>query len=620
MRKRVLVLCGILLLALGVGAWAQVKITADYIWRYNPTMPTDNRIIDYYNKIIVARTGVNATWDTSLGTAGKTADQAVAEWLAAGTTPEIISYSAIFQESTWQKAMKEANLWRTWDAASIKKYLPNYVARLAKYGVKLEDVLPFNEFEGKNVYIPMGFSFSQFPGLKTLPEAKAPGQNYYSVGMKDDILKMIYPKARTEAELQALFAKQGSLSPKDITADIPLKNTEDLYQYLKKVKALNLKVGDKPVIPAALSSQSESLGSIDWSLRTIIGYHWEWPIVFTNPPTFEGSKFLRWKDDYGSYLRWWNKLYNEGLLDPEIFVMKNDQYFAKMINGEYAVANFWMPIADARKKGQESTPKYGYRFFPLFYGGIKDIFNNTVGYMSLGGSPLVITKKVKDADLAAVMKWVDWYFTEEHDLLSFWGTPDMYTGTGKDRRYKAGFEDLTNWAVYGQMSGKDGLYYGLQRSYMWTPTEYEQVKMPLGGIFFFNAGQTYPEAPYYVYPKDKTKILALTDLWKYCHDTMYKTVWDDYKMWTYATAPDRMVERFPEYAEWGQYDNDHYSEIAFPAIVKMVTGPVKDFDRNWATYLKYWGDAGTAALEEHAIAFMQDYYKNTILPKQIKMK
>lgn len=617
MRKRALLISTILMLIIVASAGAQLKITASYIWRYNPTMPTDNRIIDYYNKIIVARTGVDAVWDTSLGQVGKTGEQAVQEWLAAGTAPEVISYSAIFQEASWQKAMDESKLWRTWDAATIKKLLPAYTARLARYGVKVEDVLSFNTYKDENVYIPMGFSFSQFPALRSLPEAKAAPQNYYSVGMKDDVLKMIYPTARTEAEQQALFAKQGSLSPKDVTADIPLKNIDDLYGYLKKVKALNLKVGDKPLIPAALSAQSESLGSIDWSLRTIIGYHWEWPIVFSTPPNFEGSKFLRWMDDYGRYLRWWNKLYNEGLLDPEIFVMKNDQYFAKVINGEYAVVNFWAPIADARKKGQESTPKYGYRFFPLFYGGLKNIYNNTVAHTSLGASPLVVTKKVKDADLAKVAKWIDWFFTEEHDLLSFWGTPDMYTGTGKDRRYKAGYEDLTNWAVYGQMSGKDGLYYGLQRSYMWTPTEYEMVKMPLGGIFFFNAGQTYPEAPYYVYPKDKAKISAMTDLWKYSHDVMYRSVWDDYKTWTYATAPNRIVSTFPEYVEWEQYQTDHSAEFA-ATIVKMVTGPVKDFDKNWANYIRMWGEAGTAKLEDKAIEYMKDYYKNTIVPKIIK--
>lgn len=295
MRTRLFLVFGLLLAVLATGLWAEggaegsaLKITADYIWRNSPTPPTDNRIIEYYNKIIVQKTGVQATWQNSALT-GKTGQQLVQEWVAAGTTPEVIQYAAMMQEATWLNPMLENNLMRTWDVASIKKYLPLYTARLAKYGVKVEDLMPFNTFKDKNYYVPIGFGYAQFPGLKDLPEAKTAGQNYYSVGFRDDVLKKIYPNARTEAEQQALFAKQGKLSPQDITADIPLKNIEDLYQYFKKVKALNLKVGDKPLIPAALSSQSESLGSIDWSLRTIIGYHWQWPIVYTNPPQLRGQ-------------------------------------------------------------------------------------------------------------------------------------------------------------------------------------------------------------------------------------------------------------------------------------------------------------------------------------------
>ncbi len=32
---------------------------------------------------------------------------------------------------------------------------------------------------------------------------------------------------------------------------------------------------------------------------------------------------------YKPYIKWWNEIYNEGLIDPELFIMKNDQYSAK---------------------------------------------------------------------------------------------------------------------------------------------------------------------------------------------------------------------------------------------------------------------------------------------------
>jgi hypothetical protein len=314
-------------------------------------------------------------------------------------------------------------------------------------------------------------------------------------------------------------------------------------------------------------------------------------------------------------MRWWNKLYNEGLLDPEIFVMKNDQYFAKATNGEYAVLNFWAPINDARRVGKERG--YGFRFFPLFYGGIKDIYNNKVGHLSLQAAPLMITTKVTDANLAKVTKWVDWYMSEEHDELAFWGSPDMYTGTGKNRRFKPEFKELEDWAVYGVQSAKDGKYFGLQHTYMLPTNEYETVKLPIGGMSFFGLNFTYPDGPYFVYPKDAAKIASLSDIWTVAANTMYRTVWDDYTMWTYANWPNNEIRNLPAMAGWDQYQTDHGAEMS-AVIVKMVTGPVADFNKNWAEYQRMWKEAGTAELEAQAAAWMADYYKNVVIPKQIK--
>jgi len=620
----VLLVTGLLLVASAFGAWATgsseaaagapLKITADYIWRNSPPPATDRRVMDYYNSVIVQRTGVDATWQNSALT-GKTGPQLISEWTAAGTMPEVVQYAALIQETTWSTPWVEQRLSWTWDVTKVKQYLPGYVARLAKYGVKIEDVLPFNKFKDENWYIPMGFNFAQFPSLSTMEEAKAVGINYYAVGLRDDVLKRIYPAAKTEAELQQVFAKNGKLTIQDVVGDIPLKNLEDLYQYMRKVKALNMKVGDKPLIPGALSAQSEALGSIDWSLRTIIGYHWQWPIIYQNEPSFQGSFFLRNGADYGEYLRWWNKLYNEGLMDPEIFVMKNDQYFAKATNGEYAVVNFWAPINDARRVGKERG--YGFRYLPLFYGQLKQIYNNQWGYRSLQASPLMITTKVTQENLAKVMKWVDWYMSEERDELAFWGSPDMYTGTAKNRRYKPEFKEVEDWAVYGVQSAKDGVYYGLQHTYSLPTNEYQTVKLPIGGINFFGMNFTYPDGPNYVYQKDPAKLAALQDIWNVSADTVVRAAYDEVKLWTYANGPNNEIRNLPAMTGWDQYQADHGAEMS-ATIVKMVTGPVADFNTNWANYQRMWKEAGTGELEAQAATWMADYYKNVVLPKQIK--
>lgn len=613
----VLVLLGVL----AVGAAAEgkpdragqpLKITAVNLDQQDRSYPRDARVLECFRSIIVERTGVDATWVDPAPVWTRSIELVFQEWLAAGTMPEVIREDDLF--FAWKEG---SDLWVqkrlswTWDAARVRKLLPGYAARLQKYGLSVEEVLEANAYAGENWAIPIEFSFTQMPGLSSLPEAKAAWQNYYAVGFCDDVLKRIFPTACSEAELLQVFAKKEKLTPQDVTSDIPIEGLEDLYEYLKKVKSFNLKVGEKPLIPGALCASSQNRGSIDWSLRTIIGYHWSWPLVFVNPPTFEGSFFLRTSPEYLEYLRWWNRLYNEGLLDPELFVMKDDQFNTKIINGEYAVINFWSPVTEAREVGRERG--YDFRYFPLFYGGIKPVFNNTTGYISLRTGSVAITTSVSEADLPRVARWLDWYLSEEHDVLSYWGSPDMYTGTGKARRYRPEFKEVEDWAVYGATGDRDGAFFGLQHAY---PAVAGDVKMPLGGISFFYKDFTYPEAPYFVYPKDPARVAALTDIWKVSHDTIYRTVWDDYTLWTHANrAMDELMMGLPADRVWEQYLADHGQEYA-AIFIRLITGSSADFDRNLSEYRRFFADADTAGLERQGAAWMAWYYRTEILPKR----
>ncbi len=47
--------------------------------------------------------------------------------------------------------------------------------------------------------------------------------------------------------------------------------------------------------------------------------------------------------------RWFNKIYNEGLLDPEMFIMKNDQFYAKV--GERRVRRDPLVLGAHRQRG-----------------------------------------------------------------------------------------------------------------------------------------------------------------------------------------------------------------------------------------------------------------------------
>ena len=152
---------------------------------------------------------------------------------------------------------------------------------------------------------------------------------------------------------------------------------------------------------------------------------------------------------------WWNKCYNEGLLDPELFVKKQDQLNEEAVRGRFAVMNMnpwhgW--TTNARQYAKENKLKYGYRVIMAWWprslkATYYDSSNRWTSYSSHSGN--VITKNVKEEDLAQVCNWLDYHYSEEFDILASWGPSTFYTGTGAARRFLPAYKDLENFQAYG---------------------------------------------------------------------------------------------------------------------------------------------------------------------------
>jgi len=558
-------------------------------------------------RLAVERTGVDAEWsrlaDATIGTM-------VQMRMLAGNVPHVLDAWWLHMDAEGALAVRENDLAWEITPALVRKYLPKYTARLAKYGVTVEKLLATSRYLGRNIFLPTGLPFSAFPALAAHAGAKMPFADYYAVGFRDDVLKRIFPSARTEAELQELLVHKGSLDMNDIVGDIPIRSLEDFYRYLKAVKALNLKVGAKPLIPGAITASSQYMKSIDWSLRTIIGYFWDWSIIRGDPPDWERSTLIEFTPEYKEYWRWWNRLYNEGLLDPEMFVMKDDQFRAKQVNGEYAVINRWGPIEDARRVGKERG--YGFRYFPVFYGQGKDIWGNYAMGISTWGRPLIFTKRIKEAELPRVLGWADWYLSEERDLLAYWGLPEWYTGTGANRRYKPAYAQLADWAVYGIASNRDGNYWGLDRTAAFR-VDGQIGRLPISLVSFFDPALTYPEAPFYVYPKDPRKVLATTDLWTYCEQVQRAARYDEYRIIYTDTGVLDTLQALPELLTFGEaMMND--AGLIEKAAMSALTGPAADFDRAYGEVLALNEKWGAVPLRDAVVAWMRAHYETDIVP------
>lgn len=594
----------------------RIKIQVAKSWPSNPAPPADNILEKYVAERLLEETGVEAEY---IEYPPDTTDlQYVTMMQAAGTLPHVLLAFHFNQNGEAMEYVEKDQFAYEINSSFINQYMPKLKARLEQYGMSVEEYTKETVGnDGKNWFLNGWTNPSVFPELADHPMAVQFGahQFIYHVYMRDDILKQIFPNARTENEMLELYkSKGGALSVEDIVGDIPIRSMEDFYNYAKEVKNLNVKVGDKPVIPWAGNSSSEGVNSVDWSLTTATGLTHRWPLVFQEPP--QRSFFRRTSEEYMKpYLYWLNRMYNEGMMDPEIFIMKDDQYRAKAINGEYAVINGWLPVSEAKEVGAERG--YGYRYFPVFYPlEYKDNLNNSMAYAGVRDASVLLTKTIKEDELAQVAAWMDFFMSEESDEIAYWGHPDWYTGEGANRRYKPEYKELENWTLYGTTGGKDGDYYGLVGSFA-IPSDWGRTWRPsIKPFSLFNTSQGYPDSPYFVYERDTLSAPGF-DVGMASHDIIMQDNTKNMDMFLQTGWNDFLLNNTPEWTEL-----DKKLAVAQPdagaLLIEVITGPDDKFEENWEAYVKLYKDSGLEEALDALNELFADIYQNKILPNKIR--
>ncbi len=632
--KKLLALAILLCIALSAGVWAAggnesttggkapLNLSAYSRWPQNPAWaPTDLTVQKLMKAALSKYVGreVNITWSSGQGQTD--ALQALQALEAAGKMPDIYAQDDVLNlPPVWEYATKK-NLIKEITLEDFNTYLKGYVARVKYYGADLNQMLTQNTSpDGKHWFIPWGFLGGGFPKSDKVPEpfwGRYHG-GYTGGNFRDDILTKIFPTAKTEAQVRALLLqKKGNLDLTDV-ADIPIKNWSDLYDYGMKVKALNLQANGKPVIPLAPNYSSESPQSMYWSLVSATGTFWhlDW-----DPGTpLDNSTWAILGPAFKEQLRWINKMYNAGLMDPEIFIMKNDQYFAKVANGQYAEVNaFFNNMGEAERVGKANG--YGWRSVVFWYP--MDLTLNATKYEGVSirdvGVQVGNTATV-NANWGDVLKTLDFFFTEQADDIAMWGSPDWYTGTGDSRRYKPEYKALEDWTVYGKEGGKDGTYYGLAGAAMINGAEGQHMQHATQYFSFWasgagTVGRSYPNAPYYVYRRDPkfdfSADYANLDLPGYTSGLFMKKYLVPNATWTLAGSYNLFGPPFSGPA-MTKYKQSVQGPTIDSYLAKTATGKEADFEANWVAFQKYNDDNGyQAALAEYIANLKANWDKVT---------
>lgn len=307
-----------------------------------------------------------------------------------------------------------------------------------------------------------------------------------------------------------------------------------------------------------------------------------------NPDTYE-AKFHYLRPEEKEYFRWLNHMYDIGLLDPESFVQKYDQYRAKIASGRVlglidADWDFAGEVAVLKKEGKYDQT---YAPFPVTLNeSYKSHAFQDTGY--LAGTGISITKSAKDP--VRIIKFLDFLASDEGQVLVNWGIEGKHYNVENGKRIIP--DDLLGMKVndnqtFRQMTGIDMYRFG--------PNYGDGVKDPTGNYYT----TVFPEQIEKEYTQADRETLAAY------HIKTYKDLWpskEEFPVKPWGSAWNINIETGSEANVLFQKCED----IMKRRIPQAIMAKPDQFDAIWDTFMKELEKAGVNKLNEEFTKLVKD--------------
>ncbi|CAG7654935.1 extracellular solute-binding protein [Paenibacillus allorhizosphaerae] len=192
------------------------------------------------------------------------------------------------------------------------------------------------------------------------------------------------------------------------------KTTDEFYQYLKAVKNTDLNGNGKPdEIPYGGIGTDALLDQLKgaWGLGTRgLGHK----MVDIDPATNK-LRFIKTDAKYKELLQYVNKLYSEGLIDKDIFTIKNTALYAKGQQGTLGSTIIPNPSTLMNQKNFVGLGALKGPHGDQLYANVK------VPMVHVGA--FAITNKNKNPE--AAVRWMDYFYSDEGAKFYFMGQKDV---------------------------------------------------------------------------------------------------------------------------------------------------------------------------------------------------
>ncbi len=355
------------------------------------------------------------------------------------------------------------------------------------------------------------------------------------------------------------------------------------------------------MIKSYLAAHPKTEDGLDMIGITMSASDWHWMITLGNPAgliadaspdngqwIIDDEYNVHYKhvtDEEKEYFKWLCRMYNEGILDPNFATQTDDDYIAKVASGRVVA------ITDAEWHYSQceatlvADGKVDQTYVGLPVTLREDQVEKALLYQGTTvGWGIGITKSCEDPVRA--IKFLDYLCSDEGQILYHWGiegenyflddngqpyrTDEEVAKAQSDPDYakNTGIDNYTGFPIYGTGSySEDGFPY--------TPTTKESV------IANYNTAEKEGcEAMGFEMLTDMFAQPEEFDLLPYS------------ALWAYQ-QPQELAEK-----------QTILDEIAWPGLVKCVTGTEDEFDGNWKSMVQELTDNGLADAEEAMTEFL----------------
>ncbi|MCL2058523.1 MAG: extracellular solute-binding protein [Oscillospiraceae bacterium] len=269
----------------------------------------------------------------------------------------------------------------------------------------------------------------------------------WGMWIREDILERCGYIFSSLAEIERQYLSRGLLAPTEAyQTNPPIKTPDDFYELLKKIANLRITIDGEPLIPWSSSGWSQlHMGSMfdfgQWRADPLTG----------EADAFVGSPGAK------EYYQFLNRLYQEGLIDPDFMNHSEEQAQSKIASGRVAMGMYIPGVQDAQAALYQSVGEKAvirYIEWPKQKEGVGafDIFEN-------GFWRLIIRDGFPDKE--RLTQYFDWFYSEEGQDILTWGPEDAGVWEYRDGVKRFIDPRVEEDCLLGVTGGRGADYWGL---------------------------------------------------------------------------------------------------------------------------------------------------------------